>query len=109
MCQLLNIPLLFDHYQYHHLQPGNEELSFMGFVWTHYISNDADLNDNSQDSQLPFLHFSHPSSLVAVSPPAAFLGVVPVWAHLSVATGAYANDNIPKDFTKGLLRPPRLS
>ncbi|MDE3253342.1 MAG: hypothetical protein KGO92_11080 [Bacteroidota bacterium] len=108
ICQLLNIPLLFDHYQYHHLQPGNEELSFLGFVWTHYITNDADQNDNTQDSQLPFLHYSHPFSLVAVSPPATYLGVGPLDPHLSVTAGAYINGNVLKDFTNGLLRPPRL-
>ncbi len=108
MCQFLNIPILIGHYQYHHLQPGNEELSFIGFVWIHYITNDADLNDDSQDSQLPFLHYSHPSSLVAVSPPSAYMGVGPFAIHPSLEIGFHTNDNILKDFTNSLLRPPRL-
>ena len=108
MSQLVSIPRIFEHYQYHHLQPQHEDLSFASFVWMHYIGTDGDVNDDTQDNQLPFLHFTHPSSLVAVSPPSTFSGSQPVSCYHSNELGYHNNDNILKDFTKGLLRPPCL-
>ncbi len=108
MSQLINLPEVFEHYQYHHLQPRHENLSFASFVWMHYIGTDGDVNDDRQDNQLPFLHFTHSSLLVAVTPPSEFNGLQNVSELNSIELSFHTNNNILKDFTKSLLRPPCL-
>ena len=108
MGQIISIPRIFEHYQYHQLQPGNKDLSIMAFITMHYLGNDGDLSDDDRDSELPFLHYIHPFSLVAVSPPAAFSVLLHSNQPHSIKLGYYSNQHRPIDFSKGLLRPPRF-
>lgn len=109
MGQLVSIPRIFEHYQYHQLRPGSDNLNFIGFVCMHYIGNDGDIADDSQDSQLPFLHYIQPSSLFAVAPPAPYAGIPAIPILNTITAGIHSNGKIMKDFSLGLLRPPRLS
>ncbi|MDD2984398.1 MAG: hypothetical protein PHQ74_13515 [Crocinitomicaceae bacterium] len=49
--QLLKLPILYEHYQEHHLEDNS--LSMLDFISMHYSNNDTDKTDQ-EDMKLPF-------------------------------------------------------
>lgn len=69
MCQLISVPRIFEHFHLHQLM--NPKTGFMEFIAEHYFGDDGIRSDDFKDRELPFMHFSNQTSLVATTPPQA--------------------------------------
>ncbi len=50
--QLLKVPAMLEHYGEHKRQ--KESITFLDFIFMHYIGDDGVADDDSKDMQLPF-------------------------------------------------------
>jgi hypothetical protein len=50
--QLMKLPILLDHFQEHKTQKPN--LSFLNFLFNHYLNENIKVDDFEKDKQLPF-------------------------------------------------------
>lgn len=103
--QLIKLPLLINHY-YQHKKTDNN-ISFIGFIQMHYITDDGTTADDNDDLQLPCHNIfqSHISSLFA--PIIDFVtGVIlmPVMQNMNQGGMLYIHKNTC--YVNGFGQPP---
>lgn len=104
--QLLKTPALFRHYHEHQQQqPG---ITFMDFIYMHYIGDDGVPDDENKDMQLPFKRSDRgPSLLVTFNAKQTLL-----FTRYSFVTNInyapFTNSFLPEPHKWGLLRPPQV-
>ncbi len=52
LCELLKMDVLIEHFKETKKQEG--DISFMQFLFMHYVTDDGNSKDNNRDEQLPF-------------------------------------------------------
>lgn len=105
--QLIKVPVLIEHYQEHKLRNG--DLTFLDFMFMHYVSDDGVHDDDNRDMQLPFKKSNTGQFLqdVCQLSPADFLALYGEYLILT----SYPPDRNAAIITaseKALLKPPQL-
>ncbi len=57
LMELLKLPLLLEHFQEHN--QWDPDISFIGFMYMHYVSDDNTYGDQERDMQMPFKKLIH--------------------------------------------------
>src|SRR5687768_932759 len=101
----MRLPSLVDHYSEHKATTGN--LTFINFLYIHYIVDDQNPKDDEQEKQLPFK--SHAQFLLAAGVPAAAHTDFQLFVSGPVQKPTHGNDDGPLSFFRAvILQPPRL-
>jgi hypothetical protein len=105
--ELFKLPLLVEHYFDH--QEENSRMDLVGFLVSHYYTEDGTDYDADEDSRLPFKSSDQIFSAfsIAVSPPCGSdivtrPDLIPVRNYVIMD-----DDNIPSDHLDAIWQPPR--
>ena len=97
--------MIFVHYQ-NHLQ-DNGKLGFVYFITSHYnVTGDGIDSDNTEESQLPFMHLNNNISSVAFLSLSKLTLTPPVFNSINTKYAEFALSYTPDVYSLSLLRPP---
>ena len=103
--ELIRLPMIFVHYQ-NHLKE-NSKLDLIYFMNSHYgEAGDGINSDNTEESQLPFMHINHNISTIAIIILSKITLISPVFKTLNTNYAEYIQFFTPDVYSMSLLRPP---
>ena len=103
--QLIRLPMIFVHYQ-NHLK-DNDKLSFIYFINSHYDAvGDGIDSDNTEESQLPFMHLNSNISSIAFLSLSKLTLIPPVFSSINTKYAEFSLSYTPDVYSLSLLRPP---
>jgi hypothetical protein len=103
--QLIRLPMIFVHYQ-NHLK-DNSKLDFLYFITSHYdTAGDGVDSDNTEESQLPFMHLNSNISTIAFLSLSKLTLIAPVFNSINTKYAEYTQYYTPDVYSLSLLRPP---
>jgi hypothetical protein len=103
--QLIKLPMIFVHYQ-NHLN-DNGKLDFVYFLTSHYdAAGDGVESDNTEESQLPFMHLNTNVSIIASLSLSKLILIPPFFNSINTKYAEYTVSHTPDVYTISLLRPP---
>lgn len=106
--ELLKIPALVEHFSQHKSQ--QQELSFAEFLFMHYVGDDDNDADNTEDGQLPFKNSEEMNGFNGDWYVASPLIVKWETVNLPIQKQVipFSKENYQSSCTDQLLRPPML-
>lgn len=108
LLELAKLPLLAEHYSEH--KKWNPDISFISFIWMHYLDDDNKYADQARDQQMPFKTTYHPSlSLAGFIVPSPEYAIVPKISVRTqkqrLITDSYIHSS---QYLSSIWQPPRL-
>ncbi len=102
--QLLKVPAMLEHYKEH--KALDHRISFLDFVFMHYVGDDGVTYDNDKDMQLPFKK-SDRASFEAYSSLGTELSFMASHEPTTVCYVLYKSKFLSDPYYGDLLKPPQ--